>query len=225
MQKRNPRLGDSEELEEGSNASDADDNGNDDDGNEVAKELTEAERDSQKRKIDSIWEEMNKPATTRGNKSLKIESEEPPAPQAAAKRSDSDRPAASTATVGTVGFEQAEKEGSAELLHKDKAPVRADGGTGGSGSSPVQQKPAALRRGPARKASKFSKLAEQVEQRRAKKENTLDKARKEWVGFVSAEGIRDDLDKANKDGFIERQGFLNRVNERTYERSREQKQK
>ncbi|KAJ2708000.1 hypothetical protein FB645_000351 [Coemansia sp. IMI 203386] len=53
---------------------------------------------------------------------------------------------------------------------------------------------------PKRRASKFSKMAEMVEQRRNKRENTLDKARKEWVGFVASEGIRDDLDKANKDG-------------------------
>ncbi|KAJ2858574.1 hypothetical protein J3B02_000165 [Coemansia erecta] len=54
--------------------------------------------------------------------------------------------------------------------------------------------------GPKRRVSKFSKMAEMVEQRRGKRENTLDRARKEWAGFVDKEGIREDLDKANKDG-------------------------
>ncbi|KAI7824904.1 bucentaur or craniofacial development-domain-containing protein [Kickxella alabastrina] len=80
-----------------------------------------------------------------------------------------------------------------------------------------------LRRAPKRKASQFSRMAEMVEQRRAKKENTLDKARREWTGFVENEGIREDLDKANKDGYVERQEFLRRVDERRYEKSREQK--
>ncbi|KAJ2125027.1 hypothetical protein IW147_001157 [Coemansia sp. RSA 720] len=72
-----------------------------------------------------------------------------------------------------------------------------------------------------RRPSKFSKMAEIVEQRRAKKANTLDVARKAWSGFVSAEGLRDDLDKTNKDGYVERQEFLDRVDHQTYERARD----
>ncbi|KAJ2783082.1 swr complex subunit [Coemansia javaensis] len=73
---------------------------------------------------------------------------------------------------------------------------------------------------PKRRASKFSKLAEQVEQRRAKKANTLDAARSAWAGFVAEAGIRGELDRANKDGYIERQAFLGRVDQRTFERTR-----
>ncbi|KAJ2590910.1 hypothetical protein IWW49_001795 [Coemansia sp. RSA 1797] len=72
-----------------------------------------------------------------------------------------------------------------------------------------------------KRPSKFSKMAELVEQRRAKKANTLDVARKAWSGFVSAEGIREDLDKTNKDGYVERQEFLDRVDHKTYERARD----
>ncbi|KAJ2724282.1 hypothetical protein GGI07_002055 [Coemansia sp. Benny D115] len=74
-----------------------------------------------------------------------------------------------------------------------------------------------------RKASKFSQLAEQVEKRRGKNETTLDKARREWTGFVHQEGIREDLDRANKDGYVERQEFLQRVDERTYKQTKNQK--
>lgn len=72
-----------------------------------------------------------------------------------------------------------------------------------------------------RRASKFSKMAEVVESRRAKKENTLEKARRDWTGFVKDEGIREDLDHANKDGYVERQQFLRRVDTRTYDKSRQ----
>ncbi|KAJ2455246.1 swr complex subunit [Coemansia sp. RSA 2336] len=78
---------------------------------------------------------------------------------------------------------------------------------------------------PRRRPSKFSKMAEMVEQRRAKKANTLDTARKSWSGFVAAEGIREDLDKANKDGYVERKEFLHRVDHRTYEKSRDMQKK
>ncbi|KAJ2345194.1 hypothetical protein GGF43_005280 [Coemansia sp. RSA 2618] len=64
-------------------------------------------------------------------------------------------------------------------------------------------------------------MAEMVEQRRAKKANTLDVARKAWSGFVVSEGIREDLDKTNKDGYVERQEFLSRVDQRTFERTRD----
>ncbi|ORX74821.1 hypothetical protein DL89DRAFT_264611 [Linderina pennispora] len=126
-----------------------------------------------KRKIDSIWEEMNAPS----ERPAKAARPEAPRPESAAPQAENSRP------------------------QDDGKEVR--------------------RAAPRRRASRFSKIAEMVEQRRAKKENTLDKARREWSGFVAEQGIREDLDQANKDGFVERQEFLSRVNERTYERSRQ----
>ncbi|KAJ1952397.1 hypothetical protein EC988_003579 [Linderina pennispora] len=110
-------------------------------------ELTEAQMQEKKRKIDSIWEEMNAPS----ERPAKAARPEPAAPQA-----ENSRP------------------------QDDGKEVR--------------------RAAPRRRESKFSKIAEMVEQRRAKKENTLDKARREWSGFVAEQGIREDLDQANKDG-------------------------
>ncbi|KAJ2358266.1 Craniofacial development protein 1, partial [Coemansia sp. RSA 2611] len=89
----------------------------------------------------------------------------------------------------------------------------------------AEQPQPVARRGPVRRVSKFSQMAKAVESRRAKKENTLEQARKEWTGFVAAEGIRDDLDQANKDGFVERQEFLRRTDERAYEKSRQEHMK
>ncbi|KAJ1945501.1 hypothetical protein FBU59_002286 [Linderina macrospora] len=139
-----------------------DDDGTDDDqageedpaDDDKTPELTEAAAQDKKRRIDSIWEEMNAPSE-RPAKAAKPQPSEP-----------------STSTSANEDCAQ---------------PVATD-----------KPKPAAPP--PRRRASKFSKIAEMVEQRRAKKENTLDKARREWSGFVAKEGIRDDLDKANKDG-------------------------
>ncbi|KAI9321244.1 bucentaur or craniofacial development-domain-containing protein [Dichotomocladium elegans] len=46
------------------------------------------------------------------------------------------------------------------------------------------------------------------------KMNTLDKSRADWQGFVDREGIQDDLKYKNKDGYMEKVAFLNRVDER-----------
>ena len=50
---------------------------------------------------------------------------------------------------------------------------------------------------------------------KAKKINTLEKSRLDWAGFVDKEGIKDDLEKQGKGGgYIDRQSFLGRVEER-----------
>ncbi|KAI8060594.1 bucentaur or craniofacial development-domain-containing protein [Gongronella butleri] len=46
------------------------------------------------------------------------------------------------------------------------------------------------------------------------KMNTLDKSRLDWQSFVDREGIKDDLKYTNKDGYLEKVAFLNRVDDR-----------
>ncbi|KAI8393649.1 bucentaur or craniofacial development-domain-containing protein [Radiomyces spectabilis] len=46
------------------------------------------------------------------------------------------------------------------------------------------------------------------------KMNTLDKSRLDWQHYVDREGIRDDLKYRNKDGYMEKVAFLNRVDDR-----------
>ncbi|KAG2221357.1 hypothetical protein INT45_012403 [Circinella minor] len=46
------------------------------------------------------------------------------------------------------------------------------------------------------------------------KMNTLEKSRLDWQGYVDREGIRDDLKYTNKDGYMEKVAFLNRVDDR-----------
>lgn len=50
---------------------------------------------------------------------------------------------------------------------------------------------------------------------KAQKMNTLDKSKLDWAGFVDQEGIKDELDRQGKGGgYVDRQAFLGRVDER-----------
>ena len=44
--------------------------------------------------------------------------------------------------------------------------------------------------------------------------NTLEKSKMDWNSYVSKEGIRDELTHHNKDGYMEKQGFLDRSREK-----------
>jgi hypothetical protein len=44
--------------------------------------------------------------------------------------------------------------------------------------------------------------------------NTLDKSRQDWNKYVDREGIREDLQYKNKDGYMEKVEFLQRVDDR-----------
>ncbi|GAO51985.1 BCNT-domain-containing protein [Saitoella complicata NRRL Y-17804] len=48
---------------------------------------------------------------------------------------------------------------------------------------------------------------------KAPKLNTLEKSRLDWASYVDKEGISEELKKHNKDGFVEKQGFLRRAEE------------
>lgn len=61
---------------------------------------------------------------------------------------------------------------------------------------------------------KRSSLLEELNNFKAKKINTLEKSRIDWLGYVDKEGIKDELVLHNKDGFLEKQDFLSRVDRR-----------
>ncbi|KAI9474522.1 swr complex subunit [Coemansia sp. RSA 1821] len=157
---------------------------------------TEEQRQQSKRRIDEIWQEMNQPTAKTPRTESQACSSLPTSPSPSTKQPPP--PAAA-----------AEPQPTSPSAIPAKEPKPQTAATGR----------------PRRRPSKFSKMAEMVEQRRAKKANTLDTARKSWSGFVAAEGIREDLDKANKDGYVERKEFLDRVDHRTYEKARGMKKK
>ncbi len=53
--------------------------------------------------------------------------------------------------------------------------------------------------------------------------NTVEKTSRDWDDFKIREGIDDDLTQQAKDGYLERQEFLQRVDVRTYEKEREER--
>ncbi|KAJ2785383.1 hypothetical protein GGI15_001935, partial [Coemansia interrupta] len=177
-----PEGADSDDQGDSDAGSDSD-NDNDNDGSTGAGEPvgpTAEELEEQKRKIDDIWKEMNAPISARDSSSALRETK---------KSSESlDKP------------ETSDKQGASKLDENSRK--AAAGENGGESKTPPRRVAAAAAAagGTKRKASKFSQLAEMAEQRRIKRENTLDIARKEWTGFVAKEGIREDLDRANKDG-------------------------
>ncbi|KAI8339117.1 bucentaur or craniofacial development-domain-containing protein [Chlamydoabsidia padenii] len=61
-----------------------------------------------------------------------------------------------------------------------------------------------------------SNLSDLVSQYNIKvpKMNTLEKSRLDWQGYVEREGIKDDLKYKNKDGYMEKVAFLQRVDDR-----------
>ncbi|KAI8052994.1 bucentaur or craniofacial development-domain-containing protein [Syncephalis plumigaleata] len=59
-----------------------------------------------------------------------------------------------------------------------------------------------------------SEIASQVRVKKARTPNTLEQSKNDWDSFVHREGIRDDLTFINKDGFLEKQAFLERASDR-----------
>lgn len=55
--------------------------------------------------------------------------------------------------------------------------------------------------------------------------NTLEKSKLDWNKFVEEEGIKDELKRKNRDGYMERQAFLQRVENRKEEMIRDMKRK
>ncbi|KAJ2005216.1 hypothetical protein GGI04_002333 [Coemansia thaxteri] len=157
---------------------DDEENGTESDGSQNNSTSPEQDRDQvekHKRRIDDIWNEMNQPTDLPSSKVARIDaggSIDTPSEKQLANNGDN-------ANSEIQAIAEASCEGTSTQTPQTSAPPR---------------------RGPVRRASKFSKVVEAVESRRAQKQNTLELARKEWTGFVAAEGIRDDLDKANKDG-------------------------
>lgn len=57
------------------------------------------------------------------------------------------------------------------------------------------------------------------------KMNTLEKSKLDWQGYVDREGIRDDLKYKNKDGYMEKVAFLQRVDDRRLNQLKQGQQK
>lgn len=75
------------------------------------------------------------------------------------------------------------------------------------------QKP---KRGGPPKRKRASALDAMATGGKPKKLNTLEKSKMDWQGFVDNEGITDDLRRHNQGGYLHKQDFLARVDEKRY---------
>lgn len=80
----------------------------------------------------------------------------------------------------------------------------------------VEKKVNEIKKKPVMQKRPRSSLSSLVSQYNIKepKMNTLDKSKLDWQGYVDREGIRDDLKYKNKDGYMEKVAFLQRVDDR-----------
>lgn len=72
-------------------------------------------------------------------------------------------------------------------------------------TAPVKKRPVKRRK---------SSMMEELARGKAPKLNTLEKSRMDWLGYVDQEGLKDDLSQHNKDGYLNKQDFLMRVERR-----------
>ncbi|SAL96216.1 hypothetical protein [Absidia glauca] len=138
-----------------------------------------------KAKVDALWAEMNvKPSAKSGQQPLNDIS--PPVNQQ---------------TSTTDGSE---------------AKLKASSSATTSSSTEQQQQTTRTTTTTKRMQRPKSNLSDLVSQYNIKvpKMNTLEKSRLDWQGYVEREGIKDDLKYTNKDGYMEKVAFLQRVDDR-----------
>lgn len=151
--------------------------------------------------IDALWAEMNaapapRPATAAGDKPAGLKEEEIEIERTfkfAGKVTTEKKTVLASSAEGREFLEQQKQAAQPETASPDDT---------------AAPKPQKRRPGPVKRKST---LAEEYAAGRAKKLNTLDKSRLDWLGFVDHEGINADLKKHNKNGYLEKQGFLARV--------------
>lgn len=154
--------------------------------------------------INALWAEMNTP-TQSVETPAAAKPEADPKPELKAESIEITRTFkfAGKVTTETKTVLKSSAEGQA-FLQEQKADQPATPSSESTGSTP----PAKRRVGPAKR--KLT-LLQEYEAGKAKKINTLQKSQLDWLNFVDKEGIQDDLKKHNKDGYLEKQGFLARV--------------
>ncbi|CAO3594136.1 unnamed protein product [Absidia cylindrospora] len=141
-----------------------------------------------KAKVDALWEEMNAKSTKQAKP---LDDISPSVNQLTASSSTTSPSSPATSTSD----ETANESTSSTPPKKSPAPT----------STKRIQRPK-------------SNLSDLVSQYNIKvpKINTLEKSRLDWQGYVEREGIKDDLKYTNKDGYMEKVAFLQRVDDRRW---------
>ncbi|ORZ24129.1 bucentaur or craniofacial development-domain-containing protein [Absidia repens] len=152
-----------------------------------------------KAKVDALWEEMNAKST---KQTKPLDDISPSVNQLTESTSTSPTSSAATSTSPT----------------SDETANKPASSSSSSSFSPTSQKKSSVPASTKRIQRPKSNLSDLVSKYNIKvpKINTLEKSRLDWQGYVEREGIKDDLKYTNKDGYMEKVAFLQRVDDRRW---------
>jgi hypothetical protein len=189
------------------------------------KDYEKAKKQESSLDVDSLWESMNQKGQS------KSENELPQEEYVTIRRryefagnvTMEEKSVLKSSAEGKAYLKEREIESQAEKtgLLKEVDELKADFA---SNETLKRHAEAAPMKRKAPKKKKSSLLAE-LEAGKAKRMNTLEKSRLDWVGFVDQEGIKDDLTHFNKGGYLQKQDFLNRVEHKMDEKYKEGQKK
>lgn len=224
---------DDEDFEEGENKKELDKKYQDIQGGGLIKTRRQQEEEEKKGKnyeavdapavkpsvdIEAIWAQMKNGTAPKEEPSEKksAEREEPvakPTTEEQTNNNDNADPSEYITITRTYKF--------AGEVHKEEKRVHRNSGE--AQDYLKQQKentaPNEEKKRPPPRRKKRSSLQAELDSAKAKKMNTLEKSRLDWLGFVDQEGIKDQLTHHNKGGYLHKQDFLSRV-EHNLEESR-----
>lgn len=157
-------------------------------------------------KIDALWAAMNDPSS----------SDRRPLPSSVSTEATTRQATGETIEI-TRTYEFAGQVHSERRTVSKESREARDYLDGAVQSAPATKK--TLRRGMKRRSILDD---EEAAGGKAKKINTLEASRMAWSGFVDREGIDDELKRANQNGYLDKQDFLDKTHTLQHDRSRKQ---
>ncbi|KAI8987499.1 bucentaur or craniofacial development-domain-containing protein [Mycotypha africana] len=204
---------------------DQDENGTDEEVEEEEEETSKAsdainrESAAKKSRIDAIWAEMNQSTTDKSHGSSDSPSKSPSTKSddtVAISRKDSNIPTTSTNlspnTIKTVTTETTSSTPNTSTESANTINVSSTSAT----DKPLKRASSILDQYHPKNKRPKSQLSALISKYNIKepKMNTLEKSKLDWNNYVEKEGIKDELSYKNKDGYMEKVAFLQRVDDR-----------
>ncbi|KAJ1653681.1 Craniofacial development protein 1 [Dispira simplex] len=166
------------------------------------------ERELKRRRIDTLWEDI-KGSTIAQSDTRKTVKAESVSTKPSIEMSQSVRPTTSN-NDSSIAIDQVSVHPSAPPPTTKTVTTHAKPSVGRPSPRPTSR-PA---RGPRRAPSRVSQLAASLKADTSRKPTVFELTRRNWSSFVKEEDIREELAHHNKDGYLERQAFLQRAEAR-----------
>ncbi|KAJ1969214.1 hypothetical protein IWQ62_000759 [Dispira parvispora] len=169
------------------------------------------ERELKRRRINALWEDIKETTATR-TESRKADKAEPISTESSVETSQSAHP------IPTNKGDKATTEQVSKLPSLPSLPLQptkpAITHVKPSAPQPSPRPPSRPARGPRRAPSRVSQLAASLKTNTTRKSTVFEQTRRNWSSFVKEEDISEELTHHNKDGYLERQAFLQRAEAR-----------